>query len=148
MLNRLKILFAGPEEPLPLPPEERLQVAAAALMVEAARMDDRLDEHERHRIAELVGWRFALNEEEAAALVDRAARSETVQWYGHTATIRALLDAPERVRLLEMLWDVVYADGTLHDLEASLMRRVGGLLGIPDAENGAARKRVLARLGL
>ena len=47
-----------------------------------------------------------------------------------------------------MLWDVAYADGELHDLEASLLRRIGGLLYVSDRERGEARKRVLARRGL
>jgi uncharacterized tellurite resistance protein B-like protein len=47
-----------------------------------------------------------------------------------------------------MLWEVAYADGTLHDYEASLLRRITGLLYVSDRESGEARKRVLARLGL
>ena len=47
-----------------------------------------------------------------------------------------------------MLWEVVYADGELHDYEASLLRRIAGLLYVPDRESGEARKRVLARLGV
>jgi len=50
------------------------------------------------------------------------------------------------VMLVEMLWDVVYADGELHDYEANLMRRVAGLLHVSDQESGAARKRVLGRM--
>ncbi len=54
----------------------------------------------------------------------------------------------ERVTVIEMLWEVAYADGILHDYEANLVRRVGGLLFVPDHDTGEARKRVLARLGL
>jgi uncharacterized tellurite resistance protein B-like protein len=43
---------------------------------------------------------------------------------------------------------VAYADGTLHDYEANLLRRVAGLIHVPDAVSGSARKRVLSRLGL
>ena len=51
------------------------------------------------------------------------------------------------VMLMEMLWEVVYADGELHDYEANLLRRTAGLLHVSDQESGAARKRVLARMG-
>jgi uncharacterized tellurite resistance protein B-like protein len=50
--------------------------------------------------------------------------------------------------VIEMLWEVAYADGRLHDYEASLLRRVTGLLYVSDRDSGEARKRVLARLGL
>ena len=52
----------------------------------------------------------------------------------------------ERIELIEMIWEVVYADGELHDYEANLLRRLGGLLYVSDRERGDARKRVLARL--
>ena len=47
---------------------------------------------------------------------------------------------------MEMLWEVAYADGELHDYEASLIRRVTGLLHVSDRDSGAARKRALDRL--
>ena len=50
--------------------------------------------------------------------------------------------------ILELLWEVGYADGQLHDYEASLLRRVAGLLYVSDRESGEARLRVMARLGI
>jgi uncharacterized tellurite resistance protein B-like protein len=47
-----------------------------------------------------------------------------------------------------VVWEVAYADGSLHDYEASVLRRITGLLYVSDRESGEARKRVLARLGL
>jgi uncharacterized tellurite resistance protein B-like protein len=52
------------------------------------------------------------------------------------------------VELIEMLWEVAYADGVLDEYEDSLLRRVGGLIYVPDRERGEARRRVLKRLGL
>jgi uncharacterized tellurite resistance protein B-like protein len=128
--------------------EER-QLAAAALMVEAATMDDTFDADERARIAGLVQMRFGLSPEEAQKLVDEAEReaSASVEWHGFTSAIKDGFDHAERVGLMEMLWEVAYADGRLHDYEASLLRRIAGLLYVSDRESGEARKRVLARLG-
>jgi uncharacterized tellurite resistance protein B-like protein len=47
-----------------------------------------------------------------------------------------------------MLWEVAYADGVLDPLEDVLLRRLGGLIDVSDHERGAARLRVLARLGI
>lgn len=129
---------------------DELHLAAAALMVEAARMDDGLDEPERHRIAELVRWRFDLTEEEAATLVEAAEReaADASGNYRFTATIRQRCSDAQRVQLVELLWDIVYADGKLHDLEASLLRRISGLLYVSDRDSGLARKRVLQSHGL
>lgn len=68
--------------------------------------------------------------------------------YGLTRDIKNSLDHPERVELMEMLWQVAYADGVLHDYEANLMRRLAGLLYVSDQESGEARKRAQRALGL
>ena len=151
MLDRLKQLFQPEaERPSGRHGFDELQLAAAALMVEAATMDSTFDAEERARIARLVQDRFALSAEEASDLVGEAEQraAVSVEWHGFTRAIKDGFDHPERVQLIEMLWEVVYADGELHDYEASLLRRVTGLLYVSDRESGEARKRVLARLGL
>jgi uncharacterized tellurite resistance protein B-like protein len=151
MLDRLKQLFQ-PEASRPSGPHgfDQLQLAAAALMVEAATMDSKFDTGERDRIGQLIQDRFALSAEEATDLVAEAERmaAESVEWHGFTRAIKVGFDHAERVQLIEMMWEVAYADGALHDYEASLLRRVTGLLYVTDRESGEARKRVLARLGL
>jgi uncharacterized tellurite resistance protein B-like protein len=149
MLDRLKQLF----QPEPEPGQrsfDALQLAAAALMVEAATMDANFDAQERRRIGELVEGRFGLSPAEAAELIAEAEKksAESVAFQGFTNAIKNGFDHAQRVQLIEMLWEVVYADGELHDYEASLLRRVTGLLYVGDRESGEARKRVLDRLGL
>ncbi|HYZ25541.1 MAG TPA: TerB family tellurite resistance protein [Geminicoccaceae bacterium] len=152
MLDRLQRLLTGrpPEAPPTAHSFEERQLAAAALMVEAATMDSAFDAAERKRIAELVQQRFGLAADEAADLLAEAERrvSASVQWHGFTTAIKDGFEHAERVELIEMLWEVVYADRQLHDYEASLLRRIAGLLYVSDRESGEARKRVLARLGL
>lgn len=129
---------------------EEKQLAAAALMVEAANLDSAFDDVERARIEALLENNFALSSDEAKALLaaGEEASSDSVEWQGFTRSIKDGFDQVERIALIEMLWEVAYADGELHDYEASLIRRVTGLLYVPDRESGEARKRVLARLGL
>jgi uncharacterized tellurite resistance protein B-like protein len=152
MLDRLKQLFQpqAADRPSGAHGFDELQLAAAALMVEAAAMDSDFDAGERARVGRLVQERFALSAEEAADLVGEAEQmaAASVQWHGFTSAIKDGFDHAERVQLIEMLWEVVYADGELHDYEASLLRRVSGLLYVSDRESGEARKRVLARLAL
>jgi uncharacterized tellurite resistance protein B-like protein len=113
-------------------------------------MDAEFDAVERTKILELVRARFELSEAEAQSLLELAGDkvANASQLYGFTRVVKDNFDHEERVELIEMLWEVVYADGTLHDLEASLMRRVAGLIYVPDRESGAARKRALSKLGL
>jgi uncharacterized tellurite resistance protein B-like protein len=128
--------------------EPRL-VAAAALMVEAARLDGDFSEGERRRILLLLTDRFGLPADAAERLLaageDEARAS--VDLHAFTSAIKDGFDHEGRIGLIEMLWAVVYADGELHDYEASLMRRVAGLLYVSDGESAEARERALARLG-
>jgi uncharacterized tellurite resistance protein B-like protein len=126
------------------------QVAAAALMVEAARLDGSFGDAERDRIRRLLVERFALTPWVAGELLARAERTatESVAWQGFTRAIKDELPPEERIGVIEMLWEVVYADGRLHDYEASLLRRVAGLLYVSDRDSGDARLRVMERLGI
>jgi uncharacterized tellurite resistance protein B-like protein len=127
-----------------------LQIAVAALMVEAARMDDDFDARERARIVDLVARRFGLARDECAAVLQAAEARvhDASELYGFTRTVKQAFNQEERIDLMEMLWEVAYADGELHDFEANLMRRLAGLLHVSDRESGLARKQALVRLGL
>ena len=149
LLDRLKTILE-PEAAVTRSAQDELHVAAAVLLVEAARMDDDFDPAERARIEALLAQRFGLDPDESRDLLAQAERTaaETVEWQGYTRVIKDRLAPAERIGVIEMLWEVVYADGHLHDYEASLLRRITGLLYVSDWESGEARKRVLARLGL
>lgn len=129
---------------------QELRLAAAALLVEAARMDGEVDAAERQAIAEQLSAFFNLDDEETDALIEAAGAKakESSQLYSFTRVITDRFSEEERVRMIEMLWTVAYADRRLHDYEASLVRRVAGLIHVADRDNGAARKRVLGQLGL
>lgn len=148
MIERPRRMLAGrPGEATPSG-AERLHLAAAALLVEAALVDGAIDAAERAAIARVLAGRFALSAAEAADLLAEAEAGAdgAVGLYRPVSAIRDALAADERVAVVEMLWEVVYADAVLHDYEANLLRRVAGLLHVGDAESGAVRKRVLARL--
>lgn len=148
MLGLLKSLLAG--EPDAATRAAELRLAVAALMVEAATLDGSFDESERRRLLDLLARRFELGADQAEALLAEAlvAQGRAAGLEGMTRTIKNALDHDQRVEVLEMLWEVVYADGRLHDYEANLLRRLAGLVYVSDQEAGAARKRVVARMGL
>lgn len=129
---------------------EPLQLALTALLVEAAHSDHHFDEAERGKIAELVERRFTLSQGEARALLSAGEReaSRSVELFHLTRVINERLSADQRIELVEMLWEVAYADGVLDKFEDSLLRRVAGLIYVSDRERGLARRRVLQHLGV
>lgn len=149
VLKRFKALMGDlGAAPARAPRREAHQLAAAALLVEAASMDDSFNTAERSTILDLLTARFGLEAEEAAELLSEAEAevAESNQLYAFTKTVKDAFDHEQRIEVLEMLWEVAYTDGELHDYEANLIRRVTGLLHLSDRESGAARKRVLERL--
>jgi len=71
---------------------------------------------------------------------------QLVQLQPYTHTIFTRMDPAERVQVIEMLWEVAYADGVLDPEEDILIRRVGGLIDVTDRDRVLARQRVLARM--
>lgn len=153
MFERLRRLLRQADHPDARPvrhDRDERQLAAAALLVETAVMDHPLSDEERELIVDLLRRRFELDAEEAADLLaeGEAEAAGSSDLYRFTRAIKDGFDHDERVELIEMLWEVVYADRRLHDLEASLLRRVTGLLHVADRDSGEARIRVRNRLGL
>ena len=130
--------------------QEALQLALTALLIEAANSDDRFDEAERGAISRLLERRFRLSRSDANELLaaGEVAACEAAELFQFTRIINERLSFEERVELIEMLWEVAYADRVLDKYEDSLLRRVAGLIYVPDRERGEARQRVLKRLGL
>lgn len=130
--------------------EETKHLAAAVLMVEAATMDGSFDDSEANAISRIAQRHFGLNEEEAASLLEaaREAQEDANHLMRFTKAVKEGFPIEERVKIIEMLWEVVYADGVVHHYEANLIRRINGLLYVSDRDSGAARKRVAARLGM
>ena len=128
---------------------DEMQHAVAVLLVEAARMDDHFDEAERTVIERLLAEKFALSPEEIRQLLIRAETTakQSSQLHPFTRLAVTRMSPEQRVRLIEMLWEVVYADGVLDPEEDVLLRRVAGLIYVSDEDRVAARRRVLARLG-
>lgn len=146
VIDRIKRLLSAPET-VPTRRDD-LQIAVAVLLVEAARMDDTFDEYERGTVEHLLEQKFQLSHDEAQGLLklaeETAERSHQLHPFTRLAVER--MDPKRRIRLIEMLWEVAYADGKLDPDEDVLLRRVAGLIYVSDEDRIAARQRVLKRL--
>ena len=147
MINRIKALFAEPEgSKVEKHSVDQIHLAAAALLVEAAHLDESYDEVERHAVVNVLKQEFELNDEECETLIEQAeaAQHEATDLYRFIRKFDSNFGHEERLRLIEMLWHVVYADGELHPYESNLIQRISGMLHVTDRERADARQRVLA----
>jgi uncharacterized tellurite resistance protein B-like protein len=145
MFKDLMRMLKGPEPPH----RPDLHLSVAVLLLESARQDDTFDAKERALIEKMLVAKFSLTQAECAQLMaageERAAY--IVQLHGHTSEIVERMAPDHRIGLIEMLWQVAYADGVLDPEEDLLVRRVAGLIYVTDRDRVLARQRVRARLG-
>ena len=130
---------------------DELQLAVAALLLEAAVIvDGHFDPQEREVVRGVLQRAFSLSTVDAQALIAAAERQLEVsaQLFGFTSTINERVNRERKIEIIEMLWEVAYADGVLDPLEDTLLRRIAGLIDVSDHERGEAKRRVLQRLGL
>ena len=127
---------------------EELRVAAGALLINAGSIDGRFDPGEKRKVKDLLQRRFDLEPKELKQLFDEASAEErdAVDLYGFTSVLCRELDQDGRKRIVEMLWEVVMADGVVDEFEANLVWRVAELIGVSTRDRVILRKMVEARL--
>lgn len=125
------------------------RLAFAALLVHAAAVDGEFNTVERDKLTELLKQRFELDDAKAGELVVQAtaADQKAIDLYHFTHLLNGKLDDNERLRMIEMMWQLAYADGAASDYEDNLIWRVADLLGVPSRERIALRQRVAAARG-
>jgi uncharacterized tellurite resistance protein B-like protein len=129
--------------------EDDYRLAAVALLVHAATIDGEMSPRERDKLHAVVKRRFALDEGAADELIDKATRAEhdAVDLYHFTSLLNRALDEEGRARIVEMMWEIVYADGQRDELEDNLIWRAADLLGVSQRERIALRRRIGGEAG-
>ncbi len=124
--------------------------AVACLLIEAAGMDGTVDTTETDTIKMVLKDQFNLSSDEADELTKEAHKhvSSSNQILPMTRVIKETYDQAGKIKIIEMIWEVILSDGVLHAYEDNLMRRIGALIYVSDRDRGAAKKRVIDRLGL
>ncbi|MDO8288069.1 MAG: TerB family tellurite resistance protein [Parvibaculum sp.] len=151
MFDKIKSFLTGDTAPSKAGQFDALQIAVVALLIRAASTADaRFDATERAAISAMVSTYFELSPAKVSELIETATKAEadTLDLHRWVQAIKKHYDEEARITLIEKMWEVVYADGVLDDYEANLLRRVAGLIYVPDRESGHARLRAMARLGL
>ena len=67
--------------------------------------------------------------------------NESKSLYSFTSKINKMYSNEKKILLIDTLWSIVLADGTIHNFESNLIRRLAGLLYISDVDCGNAKKR-------
>ena len=141
--NLLSDLGGGSEQPAQFDIND-YRLVATALLIHAAAIDGSVNEVESARIRSVVRDRFKLDDAAADALIAAAgeAESEAVDLYRFTSTLNRTLDGQGRAKVIEMMWQIIFADGAVSEFEDNLVWRAADLLGISREERIALRQRI------
>jgi uncharacterized tellurite resistance protein B-like protein len=125
------------------------RLAAAALLVHAAAIDGNISDVERAKLHAVVKRQFGLDEATTDELVAEATEAEhdAIDLYHFTSLINRSLDEEGRKRIVEMMWEIVYADGRVTEFESNLLWRAADLLGVSSRERIELGQRVAGQRG-
>jgi uncharacterized tellurite resistance protein B-like protein len=144
MFRQLQNLFAPPQgRAVPGFERRHLQIAVAALLHEASRADYHQGDDEcavaRAALADL----FALGVDDCAAVLEegRARAGQLSSFYAPVSIIKRDFSLGERIRLVEHLWRVTFANGQLNPYEDHYVRKIAHLLHVPNTQTMLARNR-------
>jgi uncharacterized tellurite resistance protein B-like protein len=128
--------------------DEDPRLAAAALMLHIIDADGEQHEKERKRLSELLSQAYDLQGEDLQALISAAevADQESIDLYRFTTVLKRHLDVSARLHFIEVLWEMVYADGQVGEIEDNIMWRIAELMGIDQQQRIGLKLRVAERV--
>jgi len=147
MITRLKIFFeqhltvvnASSEEAI----EQRLQLASAVLLLDVAQADRDYSEQEKEKIRQAISSKFSLSDNDIHNLMELAdAKSnDATDYHQFTSLLNKEFSVEQKIRLIELMWQVAYADGELDPHEDHFIRKISELFYLRHNELLSARER-------
>jgi len=127
--------------------DDDYRLAAAALLVHIVSVDGVIDPAEQEKLTEVIQNAYDLSDRETRDLVALAHKRdlEAVDLYSFTSVLKRNLEESERLKIVEMMWEMVYADGSVHEFEDNTVWRVAELLAISARDRNRLKKAVRER---
>lgn len=148
MVNTVKSFFekyiAPPSQSSESISEHPLQVATAALLIEMMRADYDISAEEKEKVSDTIRSKFELTAEETDALIKLAEDKvwEATGYFEFTSLMNKGFDYEKKVKVIEHLWEVAFADGILDKHEEYMVRRIADLIYVDHKDFINAKLRV------
>ena len=142
MLQSLKKIFAG-DQILNNETENKEIDILSGLMIEAANTDGEVTQDELNKISQSLINIFKEDPKvvEVSLLKAFENKDNSRSLYFYTSKLNKSYSNENKIKLIEVLWEIILADNEIHDFETNLIRRLAGLLYISDVECGNAKIR-------
>ena len=133
MLGAFKEIFDGSKKEESTEDRElKLKVATSVILLEAATADSNFSPEEQEKIVEILKSRFQMNDESVKELIDESEneRKNSAGLWHFTNIINENLNNEEKYNLMELVWEVIYSDGTLDKFENYIAHKLLNMLNI------------------
>ena len=129
-MNFFKKIFKTEESEKPTIDDKTSTKACIALLLETSMADEVLDESELQTLKNTLQKDFQIDEDEIDELINLAKENvqDSTSLYEFTRDINDNFDATERVKLIESMWKIAYADGNIDKYEEHIIRKVSNLI--------------------
>jgi uncharacterized tellurite resistance protein B-like protein len=114
------------------------KIAVVALLISTAKYDGNFDDLEKLEIQKLIKSYFSLSSENTDELfkVAEEIENEANDLQQFTRSLNRVLSEEEKLKIIELIWKIVMADGIIDSYEENLVRRLSGLLYLQDKDIG------------
>lgn len=153
MLDKLRQFInevIAPSEPHELTLDDGgYRLAATALLIHVISIDGEPSEVERRKLHSLLESRFHMDTASANRLIESATlvEGEAVDLYHFTSVIMRSVNEQGRLRIIEMMWELIFADGTVTEFEENVVWRAADLLGVASRDRIHLRQKVAETAG-
>ena len=135
MLNKITAFFEQfiVNQNAPTDPTRSLNMATAALLTEMITIDNRVTNEEETKLKDILISQYGLAKNEVAELLELARQelTDATDYYQFTSLINRHFEQPQKVQMVEQLWKIALADGTIDSHEEHYLRKVADLLFVP-----------------
>ena len=126
----------------------QLRLATAALLIEMMQQDDEVHDKEYHALMSALREKFDLSEDETKDLIELAHEeaASATDYHQFTSLIAKQFSQPQKIKVIEYLWLIAFADGHLDRYEEHMVRRIAVLIYVSHADYMQAKHRVENKL--
>jgi len=116
--------------------ELTIEIACAVLLCEVVRADGNFDKQEELKLSSLLERQFSLEKDEVKSIVNKALllSEHATDFYQFTSKLNQYYSIDERIKIVELLWVLAYADGELASIEEHIIRKIADLLHLRHSE--------------
>lgn len=127
-----------------------LEIACSVLLCEVMIADGQLDNAEQKKLHEIIASQFHLSHDEVGEIVKHALSlcENATDFYQFTSKINESYSLEQRIKMLELLWQVAYSDGELASIEEHIIRKIADLLHLRHSEYIQTKLNIQSKAGI